>query len=580
MKFKKPYIIALMSLGVSLSACKKDFLDTKIDTNNTPETIITNRTTLFNFANAFYAQLPYELSQSAGNPFVNGGVGSLDNNLFAPASDEAVQTNVAAPNVRPFNQGTLSAINVPANVDAQFKTLYDGIRAANFFLKYSVGYQDFLLRNRDTTSASALVSVTNDSLNIAWYRGEAHIAKAFYYFELLKRYGGVPLINETLDEATNLYVTRSSYDETVNFIVSEIDTYRDSLQTNWKTSAFKGNEGRFTKGAALALKSRVLLYAASPLNNTNNDAAKWQRAAEAARDVLTYPGLNLSLYTGGYQNLFIGSTPAASTTNEVIMAVRKPASNFPEQLNYPVATPGGNSGITPSHNLVAAYEYIGPVDPNNPYANRDPRLAASIVTNGSSWNNRTIDESAGGSDDMTKPNASKTGYYLKKFLTNNLNLQQGGTAQHNWILFRYAEVLLNYAEAMNEAFGADVQPAGYPMTARAALKMVRDRASVLLPAVTAISKSDFRNAVKQERRIELAFEGHRYWDLLRWKDAEAVLNQPIQGVTVTKTGANSFSYQVVNVAQRVFTAPAMYFFPFTRAEIVNSKDALIQNPGY
>lgn len=570
-------VVALFLFGIT--ACKKDFLDTKIDTNATPETIITNRATLFNFANAFYAALPYELSLSSGSPFQQGGVGSLDNNLFGAASDEAIQTNVSAPNVRPFNQGSLSPINVPENVDQTYKTLYDGIRAANFFLQYSIGYKEFLLRNRDTTSTSAINIFREDSLNIAWFRGEAHIARAFYYTELLKRYGGVPIINTTLDQAASLDIPKASFDSTVNFILSEIDGYKDSVQLNWKTSAFKGNDGRFTKGAALAIKSRVLLYAASPRNNTGSDASKWQKAAEAAREILTTSGLNMSLFTGGYGALFLGSNPIVSTNNEVIMAVRKPASNFPEQLNYPISTPGGSTGLSPSHNLVEAYEYIGAANPANPYANRDPRLAATIVTNGSTWTNRVIDQSAGGGDDMAKANTSRTGYYLKKFLTDNLNLQQGGTAQHNWILFRYAEILLNYAEAMNEAFGADMQPAGYPMSARAALKLVRDRASTLLPAVTAASGTAFRNAVKQERRIELAFEGHRYWDLLRWRDAENILNQPIRGVRVTKNTNNTFNYAVFEVAQRVFKTP-MYFLPFSRAEIVNARGTLVQNPGY
>jgi len=555
--------IALAGIVGMASSCKKNFLDTKVDTYSTPETVITDRNSLFQFANAFYAAMPY-------------GFTALDNNLFAPATDEAYQTLATAQNVRPFNQGTLSPVN-PANLDNVYKNLFDGVRAANFFLNYSTGYREFLLRNRDTTSASAIIAYQNDSLNIAWFRGEAHIARAFYYSELIKRFGGVPLITTTFSPNESEPVAKKSYEEMVEFVVSEIDTYKDSLQLNWKTSNFKGNDGRFSRGSALAIKARVLLYAASPLHTST--AAKWQRAAEAFRDVMVLPGLNLGLYTGGYRNLFLGSTPTASGTNEVILAVRRPADNNPEVNNYPIGTPGGNSGITPSDNLAAAYEYIGAPDPANPYINRDPRLAATIVTIGSSWTGRTIDASAGGADDRAKANTSRTGYYLKKFLTDNLNLTQGGTAQHNWIVFRYAEILLGYAEAMNDAFGADVQPAGYPMTARQALTMVRNRASNSLPAVTASSVADFRAAIKQERRVELAFEDHRYWDLLRWNDAETLLNQPIRGVTVTKNPDNSFNYQTITVAARAFRN-AMYLFPFTQTEISNSKGTLEQNPGY
>src|SRR5690606_10875787 len=123
-------------------------------------------------------------------------------------------------------------------------------------------------------------------------------------------------------------------------------------------------------------------------------------------------------------------------------------------------------------------------------------------------------------------NTSRTGYYLKKFLTANLNLVQGGTAAHTWVAFRYAEVLLNYAEAMNEAYGPD-DAHGYGLSARQALQQVRQRASPLLSPVTATSKDAFREAVHHERRVELAFEGFRYWDLLRWKQAETVLNKPV-----------------------------------------------------
>ena len=565
MKMKNKLLCVLCSIFLlGLFSCKKDFLETKIDTNATPETIITDRNTLFQFANAFYAALPY-------------GFTTLDNNFFAPASDEAFQTQVSAQNVRVFNQGTISPNNT-GNTDITYKSFYDGIRAANFFLDYSKGYAEFLMRNRDTTSASAFVNYRNDSLNIAWFRGEAHIARAYYYSELLKRFGGVPLVTTTLAQTNDLNIPKKSFDEMVAYIVSEIDLFKDSVQLNWKTSSFKANDGRFTKGSALALKARVLLYAASPLHGSTS--AKWQKAAEAARDVLSTPGLNLSLYTGGYGSLFIGSNPIVSTNNEVILAVRRPASNTPEINNYPIATPGGSTGVTPSQNLVSDYEYIGVANPVNPYANRDPRLAATVVSNGSTWNSRTIDQSPGGTDDMSKANSSRTGYYLKKFLTDNLNLIQNGTALHNWILFRHAEVLLNYAEAMNEAFGPDAVPAGYPMSARAALKMVRDRASTLLPAVTTTSVDDFRTALKHERRIELAFEDHRYWDLLRWNDAQATLNQPLLGITVTKNTSGTFIYQQSTVANRVFRNPAMYYLPFPYTEIANSNGTLSQNPGY
>ncbi len=558
-KFQYTFITAVFFLLI-FSGCSKDFLNTKIDTYATPATIVTDRATLFSFANAFYADLP-------------DGFTALDNNLFAAATDDGQQTAKYSTNALLFNQGGLNPNSINIDAGAGFyKKMYDGIRAANFFLDYSKNATAFLMMNRDTVDD--VTNYTRDKLFIGWYHAEAHIARAFYYAELIERYGGVPLINNTLQRTDSLNIPRAAYDQAVNFIVSEIDNYKDSLQVDWATSGYSDQAGRFTLGAALALKSRVLLYAASPLHNPNNDITKWQMAAAAAYDIIS---LNRYGLDPGYSHYFAANH--ALTSPETIFAIRMPASNSPEEGNYPISTPGGRSGVTPTQNLVSAYEYTGPADPANPYANRDPRLAATVVVNGSNWNGRTIDESPGGSDDMAKANTSRTGYYLKKFLTDNLNLVQGGTAAHAWVVFRYAEILLNYAEAMNEAYGPD-NSNGYSLTARQALQMVRNRASTSLPPIFALSKDDFRQAVRHERRVELAFEGFRYWDLLRFNEAAVVLNQPVQGVVVTKNiNGSTYNYQVVNVANRVFT-PAMYYYPFAQSEIVNSHDAVTQNPGY
>jgi len=569
MKYKYTLVLTLVFAGIL--GCKKDFLNTKIDTLVTPTSIATDRGTLFSFANAFYTAIPY-------------GFSALDNSsgsglLFAAASDEAqASTSVYGNSYQVFNQGGLNANSIPDG--GLYKNFYEGIRAANFFLDYSKNGRQFLAMNRDTIGDAS--NYKNDVLNLNWYRAEAHIARAYYYSELIKRWGGVPIVTETLQNAGSTQIPKSTYDEVVAYIISEIDTYKSQLQVNWKTTtSFAGSDGRFTLGVALAIKARVLLYAASPLHNPTNDLTKWQKAAAAAYDVINNDVANPTAkfnyaLESNYGNFFIGNQPLVS--NETIFVVRRPANNNVETVNYPITTAGGNTGIAPSENLVSDYEYIGAVTAN-PYANRDPRLGASIVTNNSTWNGRTIDESAGSFDDMAKANTSKTGYYLKKFLTDNVNLVQGSTVQNHWVLYRYAEILLDYAEAMNEAYGADNNN-GFSLTARQALKRVRDRASTALPLVTAGSTLDFRNALKHERRIELAFEDHRYWDLLRWQDAATVLNQPIKGVTVTKTAPGVFTYTTVNVATRVFNAPANYYYPFSQAEIVNSQGSLKQNPGY
>jgi fibrillarin-like rRNA methylase len=399
-----------------------------------------------------------------------------------------------------------------------------------------------------------------------------------YYFELSKRYGGVPLVTKTLEITDDTNLPRASYDEVINFVVKEVDSYKDSLQPNWKTSAFTNNDGRLNKGAALALKARALLYAASPLHNSTNDVSKWQKAAQAAHDVIVFAqGAGAySLHTD-YRNYFLQNNTLTSA--ETIWAIRYTASNTLEVNNYPISTAGGLSGLTPTENLVSDYEYKGTPDPLKPYKNRDPRLYYSIVTNDTTWNSRKIDESVGATDDMRKTNASKTGYYLKKFLNDGMNLTQGATQVHNWPVFRYGEILLEYAEAMNEAYGPDADN-GWGLTARQALNSLRNRTGVAMPAVTVADQAGFRNAVKHERRIELAFENYRYWDLLRWKDAETVLNQIMNGVLITKNASSQFVYTPLGVENRVFDASRMYYYPFPQTEIIKSKGILQQNPNW
>ena len=546
-------IISAFVIASISSACS-GFLDTSIDRNSTEETIKTNYSSIWGFGRAIYTPLGY-------------GFGMIDSNIFATASDEAQQTS-AQSNVIYFNKGMLNENVNP--LFTYYRNYYEGIRAANFFLDYVGDGKGEALLAQNRNLVTDAVNYQRDLQSLAWFKAEAHVARAYYYSELAKMYGGVPIVESAVDTG---FVARSSYDEVVEYIVNEIDTYKDSLASNWDD--FKDREGRFTLGVALAIKSRTLLYAASPLHNPTNDVTKWEAAAAAANELITSDSLSYAL-DPSYGSYFVGANPL--TSPESIYLVRRSQSNNMEKNNYPIATQGGKSGATPTHNLVAAYEYVGAPDPANPYANRDPRLAASVVTNGSTWNGRVIDQAAGGTDDMANANASKTGYYLKKFLTDNLNLTQGQAAQHNWVAYRYGEILLNYAEAMNEAYGPDAIPDGYTMSARQALQMIRDRASVKLPKVIASDKDSFRDAVKHERRIELAFEDHRYWDLLRWKDAMEVLNRPVLGVEITRNG-EGWSYEVVEVASRTFHEKN-YYLPFLRSEIENSNNTLEQNPNY
>ena len=553
----KTRYIFLTILAASLTVSCEKFLDTSLDLNATGETVETNRGTIWSFANAFYTPIIY-------------GYGVLDGNLFAAASDEAQQT-AASSNALYFNKGMLNESVNP--LWTYYNNCYEGIRAANFFLDYVADGKGIALLEKNRNLITDAATYARDVRSLNFYIAEAHVARAYYYAELIKMYGGVPIVEKTQQQNGGAMIPRSSYDACVEYIVREIDGYKDQLALNWNDDNTR--EGRFTLGAALAIKARVLLYAASPLHNPTGDREKWVRAAEAANELISNPNLSYAL-AADYGAYFRGSNSLSS--KESIYIVRRAANNTMETNNYPIATSGGKSGVCPTENLVSAYEYVGTPDPENPYANRDPRLTASIVTNGSTWNGRVIAQAAGETDDQARANASRTGYYLKKFLTDDLNLTQGQTAQHNWVAYRYAEVLLNYAEAVNEAWGPSTVPVGFPMSAVEALTKVRDRASVSLPAVPSGTVDSFRAAVKHERRVELAFEDHRYWDLLRWKDAKSVLNSPVQGVKITRAGTG-YTYKVVDVADRTFS-DRNYYLPLMRSEIENAGGTLEQNPGY
>ncbi len=549
-------IIIVITTCLAFASC--NVLDTAFDINTTQEQLDGQPSMVIKVG---YAPYGYMVS----------GFSDFDNNLGSARCDEAVATSRSA-SVRYFNNGSWNAYNNPDNRYASF---YKGIRAANYYLEYSVEYKKMLAVARDTLSDNG-TAYHLDVINAGYLRAEARVLKAYYYFELLKRYGDVPLYKSVPADAT--FLPRTPYAEVVEYAIKEIDDALPSLAPDWKSYA--SFDGRFNKGAALALKSRILLYAASPLNTEGmSDAertAAWERAANAASDVIALGQYQLS---DSYKNLFVGNT---SSNKEIILSRRSSPSNNLEKANYPIATAGGNSGITPSGNLVDAYEYTGTPDPASPFAKRDPRLAFTIVTNGSTWNSRTIDISENGTDSYRNTNASRTGYYLKKYLTDDLVLTQSQTAMHHWVYFRYAEILLNYAEAANEVWGPDV--AGTcGLTAREALNMVRNRPSVALGDID-LSKfvgiderTQMRAAVKAERRVELAFEDHRYWDLLRWKDG-ASLAETITGIKASVNG-DKIKYEKIDVEPRVFEEN-MYRYPLPHEEVSKAGGVLVQNEGW
>ena len=217
----------------------------------------------------------------------------------------------------------------------------------------------------------------------------------------------------------------------------------------------------------------------------------------------------------------------------------------------------------------------------NPYANRDPRLAMTVAYDGMNWPaQKALEIWEGGANALPLNNATVTGYYLKKYVNNDISFEPGSTVtkrHHNWILFRYGEILLNYAEAMVNAFDSPTyKDAEFPMSALEAVNMLRNRSDVKMPPYPSnLSKEDFIKRLKNERRVELAFEGHRFWDVRRWNELEQTAD--IYKVQVTKSG-NQVSYDKQLYETRV-VEPRMYFYPISNSELFKNGN-LKQNEGW
>jgi starch-binding outer membrane protein, SusD/RagB family len=551
-------IICLMGI-LLLVSCKGLIPENKLDFDITEKLASQSYVLLLNQGQVIYNYLP-------------AGYNKIDGAMMAAATDEADHAIVGS-NIEKFQNGTWNAISNPDDI---WSNSYRAIRLIKLFLRNSLDYKTIILR--DTMTLANLNEYHAQCDNIEWLRNEAHVMNAYNYFELIKRYGGVPLVDQIYDLNSDIELQRSSYDEVVEYIITEIDNALPKLQKDW-ASYNSASFGRIDKGMAMALKSRVLLYWSSPQNNPSNDLSRWQKAASAAKDLIDYGKYSMA----DYNTKFTGVT--AHQNKEIIFCYMTGSNNTPEVYNYPVTTPKGTTGTCPSGNLVDSYENADGTPFNwnsllsgkDPYANRDPRLQYSIVVNNSKWNGRIMECFTGGAE-VTGTKTSTTGYYLKKFLTDGLNLELNQQAIHSWPLFRYAEVLLNYAEAMNEAYGPDVDQFGDGKTARWAINQVRGK--VNMPPVVAINQITMREKIKHERRIELAFEDHRFWDVRRWGEqvATATLGIPINGVTITKKADGTFTYEIKTIENRIFSSKMM-LYPIPQSEVLKSNN-IKQNIGW
>ncbi|WP_162304599.1 RagB/SusD family nutrient uptake outer membrane protein [Maribellus luteus] len=418
-----------------------------------------------------------------------------------------------------------------------FKAIADGTHtdsdpwAISGFWEYcfrGIGRANVVLDNLDD------VEGLNDDFKKS-VRGEALFLRAYFYFKLTDHYGGVPIFLES-PKLEHGQMPRDTKENVVKQILIDLDEAASLLP------ATQSQTGRATVGAAKALKTRVLLY-----------NGRWAEAATTAKEVLN---MNYSLFPS-YRELFM---EANENNQEVIFDVQFKA---PEQGNFNILylgsfSIGGWSSIVPMQSLVDEYEMTDGLsieespmyDAGHPYNNRDPRLKATIFVPGVTANGIPDHE------------GEYTGYTFKKYTEYNEDnvvpvVGYPNTTGTNTIVFRYGQILLAYAEAQNEAVGPD-------QSVYDAVNAVRTRPGVEMPALqTGMSKDEMRQAIRHERRVELALEGTRYSDLKRWKIAEDVLDGLVDpGGT------------------RVFDPSKHYLWPIPRAEFDIEGTQQEQNPGW
>lgn len=574
---KKVYFsVAAGLIAIGMISCKKgnDFLSKTVTTDLDEQTVFSDSAYTMGFEAGIFRDMAFSF-----NP-ARFGAGGLN-----ACCDESIGGNSTRSNTYVlFTSGTINAANVPADV---WNTCYANIRKANVLLKY-LPEARFPAAQREQVER------------------EARFLRAWYYSILLKHYGGIPLIGDTVYNASDaINGKRNTFEECVNYITAECDHAAELLPLEH----FSVDYGRITRGACLALKARVLLYAASPLFNGGGesgelltgdpelarltgypayDKERWKKAADAAMEVINLGvySLNLNAATPGlgFYELFL-----KRVNPEYILSLMQGPNTTYEDLWRPRSRGGASPNTSyPLEGLVDAFgmknglpitDPLSGYNPDDPYTDRDPRLGYSITYNGS-----LMQGPLGGSvpyevytyqgyepDGLGVGNGTRTGYYVAKMTSN-----AKGSTERCLPLIRYAEVLLNYAEALNEYSG----PAG--VTER--LIELRRRAGIdpgpaeMYGLKENMTREEMRQVIRNERRVELAFEEHRFWDIRRWKIADKTETGPVAGMRVIKYTDGTFAYNPFVIEDRTFR-PAMYLWPFPQSEIAKSNE-LLQNPGW
>ena len=522
------------------------------------------------------------------------GYNRINGDFLDAASDDAISINNNEPEIYKLFMGRYSAVS--RLTDMEWGGYYQGIRKANILIN-NIDVVPFNLTYINALGETKPLNYT--------MKAEARCLRAHFYFELVTRYGGVPLIGDNVYVlGDDVQLPRNTFAQCIDYIVRELDEIKDDLRSLPMADATEFAHAP-TKEACLAMKARVLLYAASPLFNEkpleagneligypSYDSGRWNLAAQAAKDLIDQYGpkgkgtLNLAQ---DYRNIFVdfygGNNP------ELIFFRPVGKNKSIETANGPLGFSGnslGNGNTNPTQNLVESFlmkdgtKYVS-TSVDDPFKNRDPRLDFTILHHGSRWLNTTLDTQVGGTHNPSGAQYSRTCYYMAKFMKDYQTSSNYEDNIHLWVMYRYGEVLLNYAEALNE-----VALAGGTIDNKEVLNsliQLRKRAGIEpgnenyygLPAPQNYDAAEMREIIRNERRIEMAFEEQRYWDIRRWRIAEDIFKEPLKGLNIQVVG-NKTIYNEVNVLSAEFDTKR-YFYPIPYSEVIKNGN-MIQNPNW
>ncbi|HLP74201.1 MAG TPA: RagB/SusD family nutrient uptake outer membrane protein [Bacteroidales bacterium] len=468
-----------------------------------------------------------------------------------------------------------------------------------------------------------LTNMEQNGLFIKRLKGESYALRGMFKYYLLRNHGGfsadgqmlgTPLFNNFPESETEFSTPRSSFNECVASANADFDEALKYLPqdfgnitalsqvpaifpevtnvNNYNTVMGDFSRQRISGRITKALKSRLALLVASPAFNPSNDPALWETAANNAAELIAMVGGVSGLDSKGHTFYIKAQVDDAKLNsgnnadiNEIIWRRPTFSDRARETTNFPPSL-FGSGRINPTQNLVDAFPMANgyPINhpssgfkPATPYASRDPRLGLYIIYSGSTFKSTVINTGTGGGDNAVDAiqTSTRTGYYLKKLLREDVNANPASASNqdHYNTHIRYTEIFLNYAEAANEAFGPNGTGPNAPYTARQVIRAIRGRAGIpsadpYLASIT--TREALRDVIRNERRLELCFEGFRFWDLRRWKED---LTVPARGVKIDGTTFNYFT-----VEERAFDNSYMHYGPIPDKEVI--KFNLVQNNGW